>query len=291
MNYYQILDVDFESSTKEIKKHYYKLAKKYHPDKTKNIDLEEKFKLLSEAYTTLSNPKKRFIYDIKIKYNLDLEIFNFREEEYELLHSYYNKIMNMTEIKFLKLLFKSLPNNIKSKIFNLSNIKPNTQLLNIYNYRYIDISNLRENYSINLFLKFEDIYFQNTKHLLILNSGKIYYLCVTKYNYKVIINNDIYKFTINIIGELNDFKKNNNNLLYTINLNLYQYYFGDTHKILLLNKEIIFKNDLDKKIVYPFIGLKENGQRGNLIIKFNVDLNKNKICEKNKKLIEDLFNV
>ena len=53
MNYYQILNVDINSSTKEIKKHYYKLAKKYHPDKTKNNDLEEKFKLLSEAYTTI----------------------------------------------------------------------------------------------------------------------------------------------------------------------------------------------------------------------------------------------
>lgn len=291
MNYYQILDVDLESSTKEIKKHYYKLAKKYHPDKNRNNDLEEKFKLLSEAYTTLSNPKKRFFYDIKIKYNFDLETLNFQEEEYELLHSYYNKIMNMTEIKFIKLLFKSLPNNLKSKIFNHSVIDEKYQLIHISNYRYIDISNLKENYSINLFLKFEDIYFQNTKHLLIMNSGRIYYLCITNYNYKVIINNDIYKLTINIIGELNNFKKNNNDLLYTIELNLYQYYFGDTHKFLLLNKEIICKNDFDKQIVYPFIGLKQNGKRGDLIVKFGIDLNKNNICEKNKKIIKDLFNI
>ena len=44
MDYYKILDVDTNSSTDQIKKHYYKLAKKYHPDKTKNNTLKlEKF--------------------------------------------------------------------------------------------------------------------------------------------------------------------------------------------------------------------------------------------------------
>ena len=54
MNYYQILQVDRNATTKQIKKHYYKLARQYHPDKH-NGDLKkcEEFKLLSEAYTTL----------------------------------------------------------------------------------------------------------------------------------------------------------------------------------------------------------------------------------------------
>ena len=58
MNYYQILNVDIDSSTKEIRKHYYKLALKYHPDKNKDLESSEKFKILSEAYSILSNPKK-----------------------------------------------------------------------------------------------------------------------------------------------------------------------------------------------------------------------------------------
>ena len=33
MGYYTILEIDKISSTQEIKKHYYKLAKRYHPDK------------------------------------------------------------------------------------------------------------------------------------------------------------------------------------------------------------------------------------------------------------------
>ena len=57
MDYYEILDVDVNSSTDQIKKHYYKFAKKYHPDKTKNDKSKlEKFKYLSESYTILSNP-------------------------------------------------------------------------------------------------------------------------------------------------------------------------------------------------------------------------------------------
>ena len=54
MDYYKILEIDKNSTTREIKKHYYKLAKKYHPDKNNGIS-DENFKLLSEAYSTLSN--------------------------------------------------------------------------------------------------------------------------------------------------------------------------------------------------------------------------------------------
>ena len=46
MDYYKILQIDKNSSTKEIKKHYYKLAKAYHPDKNNGIS-DENFKLLS----------------------------------------------------------------------------------------------------------------------------------------------------------------------------------------------------------------------------------------------------
>ncbi|MEX0934837.1 MAG: molecular chaperone DnaJ [Candidatus Paceibacterota bacterium] len=60
-NYYQILGVEPKASKEEIKKAYRKLAHKYHPDK-KGGD-EEKFKEVSEAYSVLSNEKKRAEYD------------------------------------------------------------------------------------------------------------------------------------------------------------------------------------------------------------------------------------
>ena len=71
MNYYEILEISKNSDTRSIKKHYYSLSKKYHPDKNNGIS-DEKFKLLSEAYSTLSNPKKRYLYDMKLFFNENL---------------------------------------------------------------------------------------------------------------------------------------------------------------------------------------------------------------------------
>ena len=60
MEYYEILEVDKNASLDAIKKQYKKLALKYHPDRGGD---PEKFKQLSEAYQTLSNPEKRRQYD------------------------------------------------------------------------------------------------------------------------------------------------------------------------------------------------------------------------------------
>lgn len=50
-NYYQILEVSKNASTKDIKKAYYQLAKKYHPDtNTKDPNSQKKFQEVSEAY-------------------------------------------------------------------------------------------------------------------------------------------------------------------------------------------------------------------------------------------------
>lgn len=49
-NYYDILGVAKNSSVKDIKKSYYQLAKKYHPDTNKDTDSSKKFQEVSEAY-------------------------------------------------------------------------------------------------------------------------------------------------------------------------------------------------------------------------------------------------
>jgi len=63
-DYYEILGIPRNASKEEIKQAYRKLALKYHPDRNKSPDAEEKFKLISEAYAVLSDDEKRRIYDM-----------------------------------------------------------------------------------------------------------------------------------------------------------------------------------------------------------------------------------
>ena len=63
-DYYKALNVSKIASADEIKKSYRKLARKYHPDANKgDPKAEERFKEISEAYNTLSDPKRRKEYD------------------------------------------------------------------------------------------------------------------------------------------------------------------------------------------------------------------------------------
>lgn len=63
-DYYEILGVERNASSEEIKKVYRELAKKYHPDlHPNNKDMEARFKEINEAYEILKDPKKREQYD------------------------------------------------------------------------------------------------------------------------------------------------------------------------------------------------------------------------------------
>ncbi|XP_030635690.1 dnaJ homolog subfamily B member 1b isoform X2 [Chanos chanos] len=62
-DYYSILGIQKGASEDEIKKAYRKQALKYHPDKNKSPNAEDKFKEIAEAYDVLSDPKKKDIYD------------------------------------------------------------------------------------------------------------------------------------------------------------------------------------------------------------------------------------
>lgn len=62
-DYYEILGVSKDASDAEIKSAFRKLAKKYHPDVSKEPDAAEKFKEAQEAYAVLSDKEKRSQYD------------------------------------------------------------------------------------------------------------------------------------------------------------------------------------------------------------------------------------
>lgn len=101
---YDILKVNKNSTTKQIKDSYKKLAFQYHPDK--NPGSEEMFQKISEAYDILSNDKKRKNYDL-FGYNQDISTVN----PVELFESLFNvDILN---------------NNLSSNIFFFSDLSNN----------------------------------------------------------------------------------------------------------------------------------------------------------------------
>ena len=64
VDYYQILGVDKNASTDDIKKAYRKLARKHHPDLNPNDqEAHKRFQQINEANEVLSDPEKRKKYD------------------------------------------------------------------------------------------------------------------------------------------------------------------------------------------------------------------------------------
>ncbi|NNJ64931.1 MAG: DnaJ domain-containing protein, partial [Xanthomonadales bacterium] len=62
-DYYKIMGVGRDADADEIKRAYRKLARKYHPDVSKESNAETRFKEIGEAYEVLKDPEKRAAYD------------------------------------------------------------------------------------------------------------------------------------------------------------------------------------------------------------------------------------
>jgi|GEM_PF-2143940 len=132
-NYYQILNVPEDATKTEIKKSYFELAKKYHPDKLAqegNAD-NSIFADIAEAYEILSDEEKRKEYDEKLKKykeGIDIEEKK-REEKFE---NYYLKAKrNTRQKKFDQAIeyFKKLEMHFKYK-----NKKPSPEFKSYYGY-------------------------------------------------------------------------------------------------------------------------------------------------------------
>ena len=62
-DYYKVLGVERAASAEQIKAAYRRLARKYHPDVSKELNAEARFKEMQEAYEVLKDPEKRAAYD------------------------------------------------------------------------------------------------------------------------------------------------------------------------------------------------------------------------------------
>ena len=58
-DYYKLMGLARDASADDIKKAYRKLARKYHPDVSKEAGAEDRFKAINEAYEALRDPAKR----------------------------------------------------------------------------------------------------------------------------------------------------------------------------------------------------------------------------------------
>ena len=232
MNYYQILNVHKFSTTKEIRKKYFELAKLYHPDKNKNIS-HIKFQKLTEAYSILSNPAKRYNYDIKLEYHNLFQFnskfqFNFTDNDLLILHYFYSKFKTSVEFRFLKLLYESLPKNYKiqfCKKYSIIDITP---------IKYIDATHLYNNYTIILNRTFNDVYLNICKQIIILTQKYYYHLFITHSDYTIIMKNILntnIKIQIETIS--NNFHINNYDLYLQQNINVYKFLFENIFTIKL----------------------------------------------------------
>ncbi len=62
-DYYEVMGIKRDASQEEVKRAYRKLARKFHPDVSREADAEARFKELGEAYEVLRDPEKRAAYD------------------------------------------------------------------------------------------------------------------------------------------------------------------------------------------------------------------------------------
>ena len=89
-DYYKILGVDRTASSEQIKKAYYFLVKKYHPDlHPDNPKAKQKYQIISEAYKILGNLDNRLDYALKL--------FKENYEDYEISSTDWESIVKLAQ--------------------------------------------------------------------------------------------------------------------------------------------------------------------------------------------------
>lgn len=98
-DYYSELGISPNASQDDIKKAYRTLAKKYHPDINKESGIENKFKRITEAYETLSDPQKRKKYDAARVYSSSVYYSNTVSSFYSNLNSFFRQNSTAVNLK------------------------------------------------------------------------------------------------------------------------------------------------------------------------------------------------
>lgn len=291
-NYYEILEINEYATSIEIKKQFRKLSLKYHPDKNKLND-SKKFIIIKESYDILIDDDKRRIYDYQRRFSF-LKNYNLDEYEIEYLNSLYEKIYDSYEIRFCKILFNTLPsdirenlNKLKEKLFSeVINENNNKQI--IIPSKYINIQELNEDYTINLNISFEDNYNQVLKKIIIHTKYHICYLFLRSFN-DIVLQNGKYSFKIKFIRKSNKkYIKKGNDLIIIKNINIYELLYHKEYNIILPNNENININKVSNIILKNKGFLYDYNKYGDCYVIFNLDYSKD--VSKYKDQIKEIFN-
>ena len=269
-DYYKILGITKDSTTKEISKAYRKLALKWHPDRHKDSEkknAEEKFKEISEAYEVLSDDEKRNQYDNfgnSIKTNF--QNFNFVDAN-DIFSSIFSNFNNFTN--------ESTRGN-NSKTFNHFNFftggNPRTTSFNIP-------------VIINFTCSLEELYTGCKKTFNIKKSNGQEKITIDvkpgyKEGTKITYHNVTPKDIVFVLKEKKHsyFERDGDNLIYNSEINLKQALKGIKINVPLLNGNV--QNLKIENVIYPNYehivknkGMpisKNPGKFGDLIIRFKI---------------------
>jgi DnaJ-class molecular chaperone len=290
MNYsndYKNLGLEIGASKDDIKKTYRKLAKQFHPDKS-NLNDYQDFIKITESYNRLINLEE---IDIDNEYKSD--------EDFKIYLNMY--------IEIIKNLFKYLC----EKKEEYKKYKENQKKQNIEKTKDITI-----NLNINIEQIFNNEVIKVTVKVLKKKNNELYldkedvYISLLNYKYEYIFKDlgdeDLEKKRGDIIIKINVIDKNleldNYDIIYNLNISLYEYLYGIKRIIKYFDDEITLNEKLNinnNKItkIYENKGIKylddNEIKYGNLVIKFNINYKFNQNYKSSvilKNLIEKYFN-
>ena len=289
IDYYEILGINETANKECIKQSFRKLSLKYHPDKNKDQDSKDKFIIIRDAYEILIDDNHRKIYDYQRRFSF-LKDYNFIESEIDYLNSLYEKINNSYEIRFCKILFNTMPSDMKDKFnelkkkffYNKNNSNNSSESYNLNKEiiippKYINIIDLKENFTLNLNIDISDVYNMILKTIIIHTKDYICYLFLRTFN-DIIIQNDKYIFKVKFHVKSDKFIKHNNDLVLIQNINIYQLLFQKKYNIILPdNSSITFTKTKQNIYLFKNKGLIKSYDyrfRGNMYVIFNLEYSK-----------------